>query len=335
MAHRQSTNVFSSVGQLYPQPSDHKSNARQTTTGSTCSSRSALAGHLGSKLQINQTDPRQPSRAAVDNSRVAGVPHPGHAATFCGARGAQSRAASSTYSTKPASTDNGKVLHSSFYAEGTIFSAVFHEQDFNQSGIIQNNFQTVTSLGTIYSKLRKYVVVAAFDDHCIAIPIGTSEGRGLQNKTLRGQYISIREYDYRASAAPAETGYGILWAEASQEMRRPGVGKWGRMTDQTHVNFTSPVSHFYNRRGTICGALKAESISQLRKLWLGAAAIHRDTEEDPETPKAHGHRTETHRGHASSIHSSTSSVQSSTVPRHSSRLSQVSRPGHQNDWGYQ
>jgi hypothetical protein len=107
------------------------------------------------------------------------------------------------------------------------------------------------------------------------------------------------------------------------------------MTDQTHVNFTSPVSHFYNRRGTVCGSLKAESIPRLRTLWLGATAIHRDSEEDPETPKAHGNRIERHRGHSSSTHSSTSSVYSSTKPRHSSRLSQCSRPGNQSEWGFQ
>jgi hypothetical protein len=186
---------------LYPQPSNKRSNARSTTTGSTCSYSSALANNLESNLKIKEFERRQPCVVAGDRSGDAGAPHPGHAATFCGARGAQSRAASSAYSTKPASTDNGKVLHASFSAEGTIFSAVFHEQDFNQSGVIQNNFQTVTALGTIYSKLRKYVVVAAFDDHCIAVPIGTSEGRGLQNKTLKEQYISIREYDHRTSAA--------------------------------------------------------------------------------------------------------------------------------------
>jgi hypothetical protein len=154
----------------------------------------------------------------INSSRHMRTAFPGQAASFSGGGSAHSRAPSSTYSTKSASVDNGKVLHAGFYAEGTIFSAVFHKRDFNQSGQIQNNFQTVTALGTIYSKLRKYVVVAAFEDHCIAVPIGTSEGRGLQYTSGKDQYVSIREYDYRASAAPGETDLGIIWAEASQEI---------------------------------------------------------------------------------------------------------------------
>ncbi|EPE29016.1 hypothetical protein GLAREA_00174 [Glarea lozoyensis ATCC 20868] len=351
MASQRGTNALGSLVSGYSQTESKPKNDRPST-GSTLSYSSALAGNVGSKLKIHDTGSTQAgnsgvgstSRSSVYNASTlrdpvatrqstnyppSGQPSsrglnahlPGHAATFCGARSAHSRAASSTYSTKPASTDNGKVLPSYVYTEGKVFSAVFHEQDFNQSGQIQNNFQTITPLGTIYSKLRKYVVVATFDDHCICVPIGTSDGKGLQNKTLKDQFISIREHAYKETAAPAETEFGVLWAEASQEMRN--VGKWGRMTDQTHVNFTSPVTHFFNRRATICGSLRPESITRLRKLWLGAAAVLSDLDDDPETPKAENHNSKRARGDSPSAYSSRSSVystSSSTRPRVPSRL---------------
>jgi hypothetical protein len=98
-------------------------------------------------------------------------------------------------------------------------------------------------------------------------PIYTHEGRGLERKTEKGEYVSIREAASEASAAPAESEHETLWAEIYPTFRAQRVSEWHKMSDKTSVHFTSPYSHKMDRKCTISGQLLPHSLSQLQTLY--------------------------------------------------------------------
>lgn len=151
------------------------------------------------------------------------------------------------------------------YKEGTIFSVAVHEHDRDQPNCPQSSCQSVTQVGIVNSKYRKFVVVRSYGSHCLTVPIFTHAGRGLSFKSNKHEYISIRDWDIFHRSAPAESHHGILWAEACHRLGESI--RWYRMTDCTSIHITSPHSHKYGTEAQILGELRPESTRTLVELF--------------------------------------------------------------------
>ena len=161
----------------------------------------------------------------------------------------------------------GLVHEAADYYEGLLFSIPFHQHDFDQPDIPQQQGQTMTEYGVVHTKLRKFIVVQKHPRSVVALPIYTHGGRGLDRKDEKNEFVSIREHDFRSTAAGAESDNGIIWADAFPPFKKPGASPWSRMTDRTSVLLTHPYTHCYNRKATLCGKLLPESLLTLKNLY--------------------------------------------------------------------
>ncbi|KAF4634909.1 hypothetical protein G7Y89_g3191 [Cudoniella acicularis] len=142
------------------------------------------------------------------------------------------------------------------YRPGSIISMATHESDgaeFQPGNKIQSRSE---HFGNIYSKTRKYLVVAVFEDSVVALPIYTHGGTGLEYKPNKHEFASIRSIELKATATLAENEYGNLWAEtyggfATENSWKATVS--GELTPES----TEKLLKLYN--DTMTGKLKKES----------------------------------------------------------------------------
>lgn len=163
---------------------------------------------------------------------------------------------------------SGIINEPAAYQEGTVFAAPFHQHDFNQPEVPQNKDQSMTGAGIVNTKIRKFVVVHRLPRSVIALPIYTHEGRGLEKKSEKNEFVSIREVDFKDSAAQAESDNGIIWADAFPSFKRSDQrSSWFLMSDKTSVLLTHPHPHYLYQKATICGQLLPESAARLDELY--------------------------------------------------------------------
>ncbi|CZT42947.1 uncharacterized protein RSE6_02915 [Rhynchosporium secalis] len=155
------------------------------------------------------------------------------------------------------------------FQPGVIFSAVTHEHHYRQDRVDNTNAnQTETNFGVTNSKFRKFVILACFENHVIALPILTHQGRGLSSKRNKHEFVSVRERSLEGIAAPSESKHAILWAELYPGFQKASA--WHRMTDQCCLHFTKPYSHNIEHKCTISGKLENASTNRLQKLFQDA-----------------------------------------------------------------
>jgi hypothetical protein len=158
---------------------------------------------------------------------------------------------------------------------GVVFSGVLHEPDCDKKTtrkIDMNRSETIH--GPVYSKHRKFVVIACFEYHFLALPIYTHSGTGLSKKTNREEFISVRDADAGPNIKPAESSYNVLISQRTEALRNdPGSSKWNIMSNETSVWLTHPVCHKYRSTCSIIGALQEKSTRYLLKVYIDLMTI--------------------------------------------------------------
>ncbi|KAL8697884.1 MAG: hypothetical protein Q9201_006870 [Fulgogasparrea decipioides] len=127
------------------------------------------------------------------------------------------------------------------YRPGMIIRGMLHEQDFIAASTSSNITVTDrshhnTEHGRICTKWRKMIVLAMFEDHYLAIPLFTHNGNGLEHKTKREEFISIKDHRDRHNH-PAQSRNGWLVTETIND----GI-------DLFHVKSTAHVTYALSRR---------------------------------------------------------------------------------------
>ncbi|KAL8675125.1 MAG: hypothetical protein Q9168_000496 [Polycauliona sp. 1 TL-2023] len=95
---------------------------------------------------------------------------------------------------------SGKSLHKDQFRPGMIILAYLHEQDFEATSsksnitVNQNKHRTPSNFGTIFTKHRRMIIIAKYEDHYIAIPIFTHNGNGLDRKNKPDEYVSVKDH---------------------------------------------------------------------------------------------------------------------------------------------
>ncbi|KFZ13494.1 hypothetical protein V502_06575 [Pseudogymnoascus sp. VKM F-4520 (FW-2644)] len=119
---------------------------------------------------------------------------------------------------------------------------------------------------SVFIKSRKFIVIARFVDHYVALPIYTHKGLGLASKIeMRGEFVSIRNKQGSDYYSESETEHGCIYTTTTaQEAGRRGMAPRG------NVWFTSPQALSYRSRVTFLGKLDQRSISKLIELYMMA-----------------------------------------------------------------
>ncbi|KAI1111320.1 hypothetical protein F5Y14DRAFT_443399 [Nemania sp. NC0429] len=159
--------------------------------------------------------------------------------------------------------DADRIQEKSKYRVGVIFSAPHHTAGSGDERwvSVSDPYQTATPYGVVHSKYRKMVVIKAFGEHCICLPIYSHNGRGLEGKQdIAEEYVDIRDVFDRRPQAP-EGVYAPLLAVGGPDVRGCVV------TGKSCVKLTEICSHRYDAPATIEGELD-DDLSKLRVLRL-------------------------------------------------------------------
>ncbi|KAL2063097.1 hypothetical protein VTL71DRAFT_6169 [Oculimacula yallundae] len=81
---------------------------------------------------------------------------------------------------------------------GTAIHTPFYIDEKTPAKLQQSDIIAQTKFGPIISKNRKFMVIARYPDHIVTLPIYTHNGRGLQDKSNKKDYIGIRDSEFFA-----------------------------------------------------------------------------------------------------------------------------------------
>lgn len=153
----------------------------------------------------------------------------------------------------------GESLSREDYFPGLIFRAPFYEESYDQNldpkYLIQDG-----KYGSICRKVRKFIVVACYEESYVAVPLYTFNGNGLGKKVAeaKDQYVSV--HDHRSKSPPLQLSRHEPLITGSLE---PDVYLY---KDSTVCHITGVHSRWYKSRVLKEGYLSRDSIERLRQL---------------------------------------------------------------------
>lgn len=161
--------------------------------------------------------------------------------------------------------NKGLKLPKESFKPGTIFRAVLHEPDFKGVAGATNfteidRFRTTDTVhGPIYTKTRKMIVLATYQDNYIALPIYTHNGRGLEGKTKPEEFVSVRDHRVRGPFTQLSVHRPLVTEHLNEGIEPFHV--------KAAVHITYPVSRKYTLPVVQEGRLRPESIRYLSSLF--------------------------------------------------------------------
>jgi hypothetical protein len=158
-----------------------------------------------------------------------------------------------------------KVHDADRYSVGVIFSAPYHVPSGGDERWVSvtDPHNTATPYGVVHSKYRKMIVIKAFAEHCVCVPVYSHSGCGLERKdsVVSDEYVSIRDVA-DPNPEPSESPHPPLLAVGDREFRGTIIA------GKSNVKLSEFCSHQYNVPATIEGWLDSKSLSKQRLLEL-------------------------------------------------------------------
>lgn len=163
-----------------------------------------------------------------------------------------------------AERSKGIKLPKEAFKPGTIIRAVLHEQDFQgvagTSEVTRaDKYQTDSVYGRIYTKTRKMIVLATFEDNYLAVPLYTHNGRGLEGKPKPQEFVSVRDH-----RRPGPFTQLSIHRPLVTEHLNAGIELF-HLKSTAHVTY--PVSRKYTLPVVLEGRLTQRSVDQLAELF--------------------------------------------------------------------
>ncbi|KAI2628179.1 hypothetical protein GGS21DRAFT_528115 [Xylaria nigripes] len=157
--------------------------------------------------------------------------------------------------------DTDRVHDAKSYRFGVIFSAPHHTPGSIEERwvSVMDPHNTATPYGIVHSKYRKMVVLKAYGEHCICVPIYTHNGRGLEGKPFLQEWVSISDVADPNPAAP-EGPHVKLHAVANPDFR--GLVVAGRSC----IKLSEICSHRYDSPATMEGRLDSDRTLPRKRL---------------------------------------------------------------------
>ncbi|KAL8965322.1 MAG: hypothetical protein Q9183_003913 [Haloplaca sp. 2 TL-2023] len=163
---------------------------------------------------------------------------------------------------------------------GMIIRAPLHEQDSKRGqrrGGTESSLATMASeatqaekyvteshFGNIFTKIRKMIVVALHQDHYVAVPLYTHNGRGLINKAQPDEFVSVKDHRLKEECKGLSRWNPLVTAYVKE-----GI-------DLLDPKSTAHMAHPVRRYAlpiVLEGELKSSSIEDLQHLYGKYAGI--------------------------------------------------------------
>ncbi|KAE8453609.1 hypothetical protein EG329_009120 [Mollisiaceae sp. DMI_Dod_QoI] len=167
----------------------------------------------------------------------------------------------------PPSRKYGTEFGRELLVPGAVIYTALHNSDFD-TPTRPTKHQTLTYIGVwAYSKKRKFIIVARYDYHFIAIPIYTHEGRGLDNpRHDRNDWIGVRDSS-AVNPPPSESNHANLIYTRCSSITEDPYGYY-HMHERSHAHLTHPVSFNWTVECELEGNITpAEDVARLVKLY--------------------------------------------------------------------
>jgi hypothetical protein len=120
------------------------------------------------------------------------------------------------------------------------------------------------------------IVMHAFDDHYVAVPIFSYGGRGLSEKSDKKKAEHMDIHDHRRADNITQNSLPTLVTKNMQRWFEP-------LVPGSAVYFTYPVSLYYKRKVGLVGELTDDSTIQLINYYYDhAGRAHRSTDLQPQ-----------------------------------------------------
>ena len=161
-----------------------------------------------------------------------------------------------------AEQNKGRTLAREVYKPGMIIRAAIHEPFLAGATDITDKSRTGSIYGPIFSKVRKMIVVALYEDHYVAVPIFTHNGNGLQAKKSRDEYVSLSDHRSREPFTQSSKHLPLI-----TESMNVGVDP---IHPKATAHLTYPVSRKYDLHVIPEGMLDKMSVRRLIDLYNGA-----------------------------------------------------------------
>ena len=154
------------------------------------------------------------------------------------------------------------------YNLGIIIRAPLHEEDVDggtgasfpielRESMMAQTISESPLGGAIHTKCRKFIVVALFDDHYMAVPVYSYNGNGLARKPAN-EYVSVQ--DHRIEMTIPQSRHGVLYTSELEEH----VAHYEPMSA---AHFAFAVPRKYRLPVVYEGKLKDESTKHLLGLF--------------------------------------------------------------------
>ncbi|KAM0561133.1 hypothetical protein ACHAPJ_003637 [Fusarium lateritium] len=147
---------------------------------------------------------------------------------------------------------------------GTIISAPYHSQ-YRDKTVSTVNFNTaVSGFGAVYSKYRKMIILEAWADHVVCLPIYSYNGKGLQNRQgMIEEYMDVRDA-YEEDSEPGDTNDKPLQALRSEDW--PGRNTF--IIGKTVIKLTEKINHHIALKCSIEGKLEKADFQRMYNRYL-------------------------------------------------------------------
>jgi hypothetical protein len=168
-----------------------------------------------------------------------------------------------------------RVWTKATFQRGTIISALHYEEHIDQGHEISlnspNGIPTSPSSATegpslcpfkdprndlVCRKQRSMVVIHTFDDHFVAVPIFSYNGKGIIEKSARKKLEHLDIHDHRTTNNEKQNNLPTLITKEMQDWCRP-------LVPRSAVYYTYPVSIYYRRKVAVLGELTEDSTINL------------------------------------------------------------------------
>lgn len=155
--------------------------------------------------------------------------------------------------------EQGRVMSPEEYFPGLIFRAPFFEQSYDTK-IDPKYLIEDGQFGPVCRKVRKFIVVACYEESYVAVPLYTFSNNGLNKKIdeAKDSYVSVR--DHRSKSPPLQLSrHDPLFTCSLEPEAHP-------YKDSTVCHITGVSSHWYSTRVIKEGYLTLDSIERLQAL---------------------------------------------------------------------
>lgn len=167
-----------------------------------------------------------------------------------------------------AERNKGVRLTKEMFKPGMIIRCAHHEQDFVAGGggggpgasdaTLADKYRTDSRFGTIYTKYRKMIVVALYQDHYVAVPLYTHNGRGLAKKPKPDEFVSVRDHRVPGAFEALSVHQPVVTERVD--------GAVERFHPKSTAHFTYPVSRRYGLPVVVEGQVRKVSVAGLATL---------------------------------------------------------------------